>query len=156
MIIYLKQRSVFASFVYFIYDQRPDILKKEDAWSFAIKKLEYVNQAGNLFASALGETFTEKISFRERIDTSTYRRAIRDVLMLRFSQDELKEICFYLNVDHENLDSESLSSFARDLCSFMERQNRLDELHSHIISKKSDLKDTLDKAKQNDPQYRSQ
>ena len=156
LILYLKRHSVFASFVYFIYDQRPDILKKEDAWSFVIKKLEHVNQAGNLFASALGETFTEKISFREKIDTSTYRRAIRDVLMLHFSRNELIEICFALDVDHENLDSESLSSFAIGLYLFLERQNRLDELYSHIISKRSDLKDTLDKAKQNDPQYRSQ
>ena len=55
-------------------------------------------------------------------------QTIHDVLGKRFDLDELRDLCFRLNVDHEEVRGNTKSAFARELVTYMERRNRLPEL----------------------------
>ena len=63
---------------------------------------------------------------------------LRETLASRFSLEELKTLCFDLNVEAENLPSER-AGMARELVSYMRRYGRLSELVDYIRRKRPDI-----------------
>lgn len=53
---------------------------------------------------------------------------LREILVSRFSDGELKDLCFDLGVDYESLAGEGKSAKARELIAYMQRRDRLAEL----------------------------
>ena len=65
---------------------------------------------------------------------NTDRIQLRQVLDKRFDLEELRTLCYDLNVDFDSLRGEGKASKARELVMFMERRDRLDELVAAIAS----------------------
>jgi hypothetical protein len=63
---------------------------------------------------------------------------LRETLALRFGLEELKTLCFDLNVEAENLPPDR-AGMARELISYMKRYNRLPELVDYIRRKRPDI-----------------
>lgn len=59
---------------------------------------------------------------------SKIRGKLHKILTERFSDEELRALCFYLIVDYENLPGEGKTAKARELIAFCERHNRVTEL----------------------------
>ncbi len=53
---------------------------------------------------------------------------LRNILVERYSTDELRNCCFDLSVDYDDLPGEGKASKARELVSFLDRRNRLADL----------------------------
>jgi hypothetical protein len=53
---------------------------------------------------------------------------LRQILSTRLSEEELRTLCFDLGVDYENLGGESKAAHARELVSYFERRERLEDL----------------------------
>src|SRR5512146_1140709 len=67
---------------------------------------------------------------RERfpMDKQQFLIKLRQVLSTRVSEEELRSLCFDLEVDYENLGGEGKAAHARNLISLFVRRERLDEL----------------------------
>jgi hypothetical protein len=63
---------------------------------------------------------------------------LRETLAMRFSLEELKTMCFDLNVEAENLPPER-AGMARELVSYMRRYDRLPELVDYVRRKRPDV-----------------
>ena len=63
---------------------------------------------------------------------------LREMLASRFGLEELKTLCFDLNVEAENLPPDR-AGMARELISYMKRYNRLPELVDYIRRKRPDI-----------------
>lgn len=61
------------------------------------------------------------------------------VLVERFSTNELKNLCFHLNVDFDVLPGEEKESKTRELLLFLKRRNKIDELISMINRLRPDI-----------------
>ena len=68
------------------------------------------------------------------IETPALRRErqIQETLSAEFNLDELKQLCFDLDVEYENLRGATKSAKTREMVQFMGRHNRLDELESRL------------------------
>lgn len=64
---------------------------------------------------------------------------LRQILVQRFDEEELRDLCFDLNVDYDGLRGEGKISKARELVTWFERNGRLPELESTICSKRASL-----------------
>jgi hypothetical protein len=64
---------------------------------------------------------------------------LRQILSTRLSEEELRTLCFDLGVDYENLGGESKAAHARELVSYFERRERLDDLISGCRSSLPEL-----------------
>ena len=62
------------------------------------------------------------------MDKQRFLVSLRQNLYTRLSEEELRSLCFDLGVDYENLGGESKAAHARNLISYFERRERLDEL----------------------------
>ena len=62
-----------------------------------------------------------------KLDTSQYQKLFQ-VLATRFDKQELKNLCFNLGVDFDNLSGESKGDKARELLAYLIRHNEIDEL----------------------------
>jgi hypothetical protein len=58
----------------------------------------------------------------------TDRVRLHQLLTTQFSEGELRDLCFYSDVDYENLPGEEKRSKARELILHFERHNRVPEL----------------------------
>ncbi|MCP4539774.1 MAG: hypothetical protein GY832_21765, partial [Chloroflexi bacterium] len=56
------------------------------------------------------------------------RTKLRQKLVKRFNLEELRTLCYDLNVDFESLGGEGKANKARELVLYMERHDRMDEL----------------------------
>lgn len=56
------------------------------------------------------------------------RVELHRILDNRFSEEELRTLCFYLSIDYEDLPSNGQTNKARDLLQYLERHNRLPDL----------------------------
>jgi hypothetical protein len=56
------------------------------------------------------------------------RKRLRKILSEKFNEEELRNICFDLDVNYENLEGKGNSSKARELVLYCERYSRIDEL----------------------------
>ena len=59
------------------------------------------------------------------------RVKLRQILIDYFNEDELRDLCFDLRVDYENLAGASKVGKARELIAFVERHGRFQELVEH-------------------------
>ena len=59
-----------------------------------------------------------------------------DILQNLFSEDELRDLCFTLNVDFEGLPAASKPGKARELIKFCQRHNRPNELYGAVQVKR--------------------
>jgi hypothetical protein len=57
-----------------------------------------------------------------------YLTQLREILSSRFNLEELRTLCFDLDVDYENLSGEGLTAKARELVAFLENRGRLSAL----------------------------
>jgi hypothetical protein len=73
---------------------------------------------------APGDAMPSSYGMRER----AYTRRLLRVLVDRFSDDELRTLCFELGVDYENLGGTGKAGKARELLTFLERCRRVYEL----------------------------
>ena len=64
-----------------------------------------------------------------------------DILQNLFSEDELRDLCFRLNVDYEALPAASKPGKARELIKFCQRQARVRELYGAVQSERPYLFD---------------
>jgi CheY-like chemotaxis protein len=53
---------------------------------------------------------------------------LHNVLSVRFSEEELRTLCFYLRIDYDSLPGQGKENKARELIEFLERRTRIDEL----------------------------
>lgn len=67
--------------------------------------------------------------------TALVRVQLRQVLIDYFNEDELRDLCFDLNIDYENLPGAGKAGKARELVAFAERHSRFQELvsHTHLL-----------------------
>ena len=56
------------------------------------------------------------------------RSALRHNITTYFNASELRNLCFDLNVDYDNLQGEGKGDKARELVAYMERHERISEL----------------------------
>ena len=66
-------------------------------------------------------------SSQPEFDTSHYQKLL-EVLSTRFDKQELKNLCFNLNIDFDNLPGEAKVDKARELLTYIIRRNEIDEL----------------------------
>ena len=61
-------------------------------------------------------------------ETAAYLSAIHQLLLTHFSEEELKTLCLGLGVDYDDLPTNGRMNKARELVTYLERRDRLDEL----------------------------
>ena len=79
------------------------------------------------------------VSERETFGKSKFRILLLNVLTDRFDVEELKNLCFYLNVDYDNLPAEGKNNKARELVQYLENRQRLSELKELIREQRPDI-----------------
>lgn len=67
-----------------------------------------------------------------------YRKALHQSLKQHYNEEELRTVFFNLNIDYDDLDGKGRTAKARELIYFLERHNRLTELHEEIASQHPD------------------
>ena len=72
-------------------------------------------------------------------DSATYQTRLRNILVDRFSLDELRTLCFDMALDYDMLPGQGKEAKARELITFMNRRNRLDELVQSINDARPNL-----------------
>jgi hypothetical protein len=94
-----------------------------------------VNQqaTGNYIAQASGGgTATVNVTNVQlqlaRAPTAQYRSELRQNLVGNFGDNDLRDLCFDMDVDYESLPGEGKSAKARELIAYCERRGRLPEL----------------------------
>jgi hypothetical protein len=60
--------------------------------------------------------------------TTIVRSQLRDCLCKHFNEEELRQLCFDLGVDDEDVPGSTKSGKARELIAYLERRDRIDEL----------------------------
>lgn len=116
--------------------------------------LSYLNEAKNLIADiesvtdlakglseAIKTLKTQKITLQDRLHSSKQVRLTQlyKVLIERFSQGELKTLCFQLGVDYEMLDGEGKASKVRELVQYLDRHGRITELKNEVLKQRADI-----------------
>ncbi len=79
------------------------------------------------FDSLLEQTFRGS-SQAARNDPSRSRATLRKTLVEHFSEEEVRDMCFDLGIDYENLPGAGKNSKVRELISYFERQKRTGDL----------------------------
>lgn len=67
------------------------------------------------------------------------RVALRRLLDGRLTATDLKNICFDMDIHHEDVHGETLSDQIRELLTLVERKQCLDELHQVLVAIRPDL-----------------
>ena len=67
------------------------------------------------------------------------RAALLDILTNRFSESELRTLCFRLGIDHEALPGASKPDKARELILHCERRDQLPQLAAEIVRLRPDI-----------------
>lgn len=57
-----------------------------------------------------------------------YLSKLRDQLMIYFNQSELRNLCFDLGINHEEVAGETLGDSARELVAYCRRHGMVDKL----------------------------
>lgn len=70
----------------------------------------------------------ENENTNEHTNNVTLRRELFEILNSRFNEEELKTLCFQLDVDFESLEAIGKINKVRELISFLERRNRIEEV----------------------------
>jgi len=63
-------------------------------------------------------------------------KAMRDFMVGKFSRNDIRDICFNMNINPESLDGETISSMCRELILLARRQGRLTELQSELSARR--------------------
>ena len=63
---------------------------------------------------------------------SLSKKDLYQVLVSRFNLDELKQLCFELDISDESFSGSTREQFAREFILYMERRDRLDELREQL------------------------
>ena len=79
------------------------------------------------------EDLHERIKLLSRFYPTNTQRIFRD-MMDYFNLEELKTLCFELDVDYDSLGGEGKKEKLRELILLMKRQKRLDELMMYVIA----------------------
>ena len=74
-------------------------------------------------------------AFGKGYDLQTFRGTITE----RFDAEELRTLCFDLDVDYDSLRGEGKAGKARELVAYLARQDRLDELIAAVQRARPDL-----------------
>jgi hypothetical protein len=61
------------------------------------------------------------------------RQELHQILVTYFNESELKDICFQLNIEWEDISGTNKKDKARELVAFVERHQREKELATHIF-----------------------
>jgi hypothetical protein len=96
--------------------------------------------------SDLVEEHTIQISIqRDAVEDKTYLtsqlylRKLHGFLIKHFNQEELKLLCFHLDVDYDDLKSEGKIDKARELVQYFGRRGRISELKDEIIKQRPNV-----------------
>lgn len=65
-------------------------------------------------------------------DPAELRLQLRAVLDAVFSENDLRDLCFEMDIDYDNLPGSGKSARARELILYCENRGRLDELADHV------------------------
>ena len=73
---------------------------------------------------------------------------LRQQLEKHYSEEDLRNLCFDLGVDHENLQGETKPALVRELCAYLERHSRIPELMEMVKKTRPDVpwEDTSEKS----------
>lgn len=112
-------------------DVLADTLHQEDLYytelqDFSLELKQVIQHMGNNQLNALQQI-------------SHTRAELYAVLKDRFSRSELKELCFELHVDYEELAGDTKKDKARELVIYMENRERLDDLTTTINKLRPDI-----------------
>jgi hypothetical protein len=72
--------------------------------------------------------YTQGPVSKENASTHTDLIKLFEILDKRFGEDDLQTLCFYLNVDYENLPAGGRANKARELISYLRRRSRISDL----------------------------
>lgn len=72
-------------------------------------------------------------------DLEDKRRHLRKTLCDRFSQEELRTLCFDLCIDYDNLSGEGKEAKARELVAYLERRGELEHLIAAVRRERGDI-----------------
>lgn len=95
----------------------------------------------NFIHNLKGEDIEKKTSSKhdvfdqENLEDWSYRE-LHKVLVENFDEQELKTICFYLDVDFENLSGEGKTNKARELIQHIDRVNLIPDLKKEILKQR--------------------
>jgi hypothetical protein len=81
--------------------------------------------------SELGMSVKTETLWGTSVKTKTFhelRILLHRTLVERFDIDELRTLCFYLEIEYDHLPGEGISSKARELISYLERRGRISDL----------------------------
>jgi len=95
-----------------------------------------VNQSGLLseFMNAVLSPL-QQLEPAERVDVAE----LRQLLARRFSLGELRNLCFDLGVDYDDLPAEGKAEKARELVAYLERRERISELVAILRTRRPDV-----------------
>ena len=74
-----------------------------------------------------------------RNPTADYRAKLRENLVDYFSDSELNDLCFDMDIDYESLPGQGKSAKARELIAYCERRGRLPELVTRLYRLRSNV-----------------
>jgi hypothetical protein len=80
----------------------------------------------DIISSRITPKTTRKYAI-EQIDQAMVVK-LRDMIVLYFSEEEVKDICFVMNIDYDNLPGEEKLSKTRELLQHCKRRGRVSEL----------------------------
>ena len=69
------------------------------------------------------------------MEDSDYRKLLVD----RFSKEEIRDLCFDLGVEHENLPGQTRAAKARELLEYSKRRDRMQALDSYLKQNRPEL-----------------
>lgn len=101
-----------------------------------------VSGDGNIVLTARGDLQVSKMQISPQLPPQTTTRPtgetskkkgkplteLRQVLAVRFSEEELRTLCFDLGVNYDDLQGEGKAGKARELVAFLDRHGRIPEL----------------------------
>lgn len=104
--------------------QEPSYVGVFADWKRRCEEYQRQHELGETIAAATGPLRAQTNDDRERLI------ALSQILKTRFNEGEMRELCFYLGLDYQDLAGEEKTVKAIELLSLVKRTRRLDELVS--------------------------
>ena len=105
-----------------------ELLKRANDEPYIEDKLELINMILSKIPSIMGKGKDMKHDDKMPID-------IYNILKFQLNKEELKELCFEINIDYDNLGGETKSGKIRELLLYLKRNNRLDIINNWLNNK---------------------
>jgi hypothetical protein len=109
-----------------------------DLTNLAVRLEDFVGRKGKEVMKIHHGISSTKTESRNPEDLSwqSYRNNLQSQIAKHFNREELKSLCFHLNIAYDDLPGEGNKNKARELILFSIRNNRLNELRDQVIKER--------------------